>query len=362
MSHRHQGTQHPGWPAASSGESGLSAKGPPGGVQRRPAGRPAQFWILSLLGTCALLAARPAAGDLTTPGLPRFLPLHSARGFEDLGLTSPPILAQRAIDEEPPKKKPEEPPVPEEVKPETAPELEEAAAVESAERKSPARAFLLSALLPGLGELYVGSPRGYVFMGVEAATWITYASYKSSSNSKEEELFDYADKHFSIGAFSDNCVGQPGQPCSEAVQTIEGFYADDRAEYYEIISKNPIYKPGWGVDVDEQGNFTYENGSPPDCPGGSCNDDFRTWVSDQAAKQDEHYASYNELRDDRNSLDKTARGMTMVALVNHLVSAWDAFALARGFNASLPGATQMKVKFKTSFGNPGASLTFKRHF
>ncbi|HWN80811.1 MAG TPA: hypothetical protein VNM87_01830, partial [Candidatus Udaeobacter sp.] len=230
------------------------------------------------------------------------------------------------------------------------------------ERKSPARAFLLSALLPGLGEFYVGSPRGYVFMGVEAATWITYASYKSSSNSKEDELFDFADQHFSIGAFRDNCVGQPGQPCSEAVQTIENFYSNDRAEYYEIISKNPIYKPGWGVDVDTQGDFTYENGVPPDCPGGRCGDDFRAWVSNQAAKQDEHYASYNELRDDRNSLDKTARGMTMVALVNHLVSAWDAFALARGFNASLPGATEMKVKFKTSLGNPGASLTFKRHF
>lgn len=360
MSHRHPGTQHPGRPAASSGESSLTAKGPPGGVKCSLAGRSAHFWILPFLATCTLLAARPAAGDLTTPGLPRFLPLHAARGFDDLGLTSPPILAQRAIDEEPPKKKPEEPPVPEEVKPEgTAPELEQA---EDTERKSPARAFLLSALLPGMGELYVGSPRGYIFMGVEAATWITYASYKSSSNSKEDELFDYADKHFSIGAFSDNCVGQPGQPCSEAVQTIENFYADDRAEYYEIISKNPIYKPGWGVDVDDQGDFTYENGSPPDCPGGRCEDDFRTWVSDQAAKQDEHYASYNELRDDRNSLDKTARGMTMVALVNHLVSAWDAFALARGFNASLPGATQMKVKFKTSLGNPGASLTFKRHF
>ena len=115
----------------------------------------------------------------------------------------------------------------------------------------------------------------------------------------------------------------------------------------------------WG-DPDLQGTYTntYENGTPPN----EGTDDFRSWVSNQAAKQDEHYASYNELRDDRNSLDKTARGMTMVALVNHLVSAWDAFALARGFNASLPGATQMKVKFKTSLGNPGASLTFKRHF
>jgi len=356
MSHRHPGLEHPGRPAAPGSESRPASKGPPGGGKCPLV---CSIRILSVLGTCALLlsVSRPAAADLTTPGLPRFLPLHAAHGFEGLGQLTPPGLAQRAIDDEQPKKKPEEPPVPEEVKPETAKEPE-APAEEALERKSPAKAFLLSAILPGVGELYVGSPRGYLFMGVEAATWITYASYKSSSNNKEDELFDFADKHFSINAFSENCVGQPGQPCSDAVQTIEGFYANDRPEYYEIISKNPIYKPGWGVDVDANGDFTYENGTPPN----EGTDDFRSWVSNQAAKQDEHYASYNELRDDRNSLDKTARGMTMVALVNHLVSAWDAFALARGFNASLPGATQMKVKFKTSLGNPGASLTFKRHF
>jgi hypothetical protein len=312
----------------------------------------------TLCALVLLLIARPVAADLHVPQVSPFLPLHIARGLEGLDSSQPTGLAQRAIDEEPPKKKPgepvvEEPPVP--IPPPAESQLE---AAEPVERKSPARAFLYSALLPGLGELYVGSPRGYVFLGVEAATWITYASYKSSGNDREDEMFGFADGHFSIDAFSQNCVGQPGQPCSEALAQVENFYLNDLPEYYEIISKNPIYKPGWGVSVDSQGDFTYENGPPPN----EGTDDFRAWVSNQAAEQDEHYASYNELRDDRNSLDKTARNMTMVALVNHLVSAWDAFALARGFNANLPGETEMKVKLRTSLGNPGASLTFKRHF
>jgi hypothetical protein len=310
--------------------------------------------IWPALGVLVLLFARPATADLHVPQVSPFLPLV-ARGLESLDPTQPVGLAQRAIDdEEPPKKKPEA--TPEE--PIVPPLAEQKLEPEALERKSPAKAFLFSALLPGTGELYVGSPRGYVFLGIEAATWITYASYKSSSSNKEEEMFAFADDHFSIDAFSRNCVGQPGQPCSDALSQIENFYVSDRAEYYEIISKNPIYKPGWGVTVDSQGDFTYENGPPP----AEGTDDFRSWVSNQAAKQDEHYASYNETRDDRNSLDKTARGMTMVALVNHLASAWDAFALARGFNANLPGETEMKVKVRTSLGNPGASLTFKRHF
>ncbi len=90
--------------------------------------------------------------------------------------------------------------------------------------------------------------------------------------------------------------------------------------------------------------------------------DFRRWVADQAQAQDGQYASYNDTRDDRNSLDKTARGMTMVALVNHLASAWDAFALAKGFNAQLPAETEMKFKINGSFNDPGAKLVFRRRF
>ena len=85
-------------------------------------------------------------------------------------------------------------------------------------------------------------------------------------------------------------------------------------------------------------------------------------VADQAAAQDDDYASYNGLRDDRNSLDSKARTTTMVILVNHLVSAWDALMVARGFNADLPQGVNMDFKISGSFSNPGAKVVFKRHF
>src|SRR5262245_43250279 len=120
MSHRHPAQQHAGRRAAPASESRSAAKGPPGWVAAPITVRSIPCWIFPVLGTCALLAARPATADLTAPGLPRFLPLHAAHGLEGLGQLAPPGLAQRAIDEEPPKKKPEETPVPEEVKPEEA--------------------------------------------------------------------------------------------------------------------------------------------------------------------------------------------------------------------------------------------------
>jgi hypothetical protein len=54
--------------------------------------------------------------------------------------------------------------------------------------------------------------------------------------------------------------------------------------------------------------------------------------------------------------------MTMVVLINHLVSAWDALMLARRFNADLGDQVSMKFRVKTSFDDPGASVTFRRAF
>ena len=208
---------------------------------------------------------------------------------------------------------------------------------------------------------------GYLYLGVEAAAWITYASFKTSQNDKEQEFFAFADERFSIDAFEKDCVDQSGQPCDQAVAEIRNFYLNDKTEYYEIISKDPIFRAGWGVRTtpdptwsaaDSLRGFVYENGSPPegDTP------EFRTWIADQAGAQDTDYADYNDLRNDRNALGRTARGMTMVVLINHLVSAWDALMLARRFNADLGDQVSMKFRVKTSFDDPGASVTFRRAF
>jgi hypothetical protein len=316
---------------------------------------------------CALLVL-PAGADL---GSPEPSALVSLRSFIP-GSGGGPVLAQRAIeeDEAAKKKKPAEPapaePVPAEPTPAAIPEAA-AAVVEPVQPKSPTKAFLLSALLPGMGELYAGSNRGYIFLGIEAASWITFASYRASGNDKEDEMYAYADRNFSIAAFEEGCVGQPGQPCQEALDAINNFYENDKGEYYEIISKNAIYKPGWGVDVQPDGSFTYENcpvdlNCPPDPTQPGQEAAYRAWVADQAAAQDGDYASYNGLRDDRNSLDSKARGATMVVLVNHLVSAFDALLVARSFNADLPQGVSMDLKIKGSFSNPGAKVVFKRQF
>jgi hypothetical protein len=58
------------------------------------------------------------------------------------------------------------------------------------------RAGLYSALLPGLGEYYVGHrSKARVFFTVEAATWITFFTFHIYGNWKENDFVDYAAVH-----------------------------------------------------------------------------------------------------------------------------------------------------------------------
>lgn len=262
------------------------------------------------------------------------------------------VLAQRAIEDEPRRPKRDEdeeagteggegdelPPVP---------PAELGAGELQVEPPSPVKAMLLSAALPGLGQLYADSNSGYLFMGVEAGAWLTWGSYRSSSSNKEGDMFAYADDHFAIDVFERNCVSQDGQSCVDALQQIEDFYAHDRAEYYEIISKNPIYKAGWGARQAD---------NPP--PFGT--EEYRAWVASLGAAQDDDYIGYNQIRDERNDLSRTARGMTVVILLNHLVSAWHAYAAAGGLHTQVSDDVDMHVKVSSSWRHPGARVVFSR--
>lgn len=65
------------------------------------------------------------------------------------------------------------------------------------ERKSSLfKAGLYSALLPGLGEYYVGhKSKARVFFAVEAATWISFFSFHIYGNWRENDYIDYAAVH-----------------------------------------------------------------------------------------------------------------------------------------------------------------------
>lgn len=71
--------------------------------------------------------------------------------------------------------------------------FENASEPEKSRKVSLFKAGIYSALLPGLGEYYVGhKSKARIFFAAEAATWISFFSFHLYGNLKEEDFIDYA--------------------------------------------------------------------------------------------------------------------------------------------------------------------------
>jgi len=161
--------------------------------------------------------------------------------------------------------------------------------------KSPGRAFLMNLLVPGAGHLYAGNKRGWIHLGLEGATWVTYLYYHDRGKSKEDEFEAYADDH--------------------------------RQQYYEDIGKLTDFRTGWD-DYD------------PDPA-----------IEDAGAR---HY--YRGIRNDSNNFLKNARYAVVGGFVNRLVSAVDVLRLVKNRGrANLGDDTSIKFNMRTRpFSNENA--------
>lgn len=66
------------------------------------------------------------------------------------------------------------------------------------------KAVLLSAMLPGAGQIYAGDNwQGYVYMGIEAAAWALAISYNMQGKDKDKEFKRFADQNWNEAVYRD---------------------------------------------------------------------------------------------------------------------------------------------------------------
>lgn len=216
-----------------------------------------------------------------------------------------------------------------------------------AERKSPGKALMLSAIMPGAGELYAGSPlKAILFFGIEVGAWAGVAIYQADGKDKETQFEEYADTHWSKGDYwqwlesLDNWVEPLNTPRIPYPDLDEDYYPqsvyndfeDDNAfthnlpltktqQYYEMIGKYITqFGPGWN-DADPT---AISNG--PEI--------FHFTGESQNSKD------YMDMRYESNqALDKSAMFFQIVML-NHVASALDAGFTVRAMNKKLDTAFQ----------------------
>ncbi len=204
-------------------------------------------------------------------------------------------------------------------------------------RKSIQKAFLLSAILPGAGEYYMGSKtRMLIFGGIEVLSWTGYLTYHHKGKVKEKEFRDFANEHWRLGYYLDFInetflegtkwynkyypdVYDPEDWDSISTYLPNGFIHDvldawlhDRQQYYEMIGK--YYDRQFGEGWDDSDN-EYRVVSDSAC----------FWYSPRAE-------DYEDMRDLSNKFLKRAKWGIGAALVNRVLSAFDAALLARRHN------------------------------
>ena len=216
--------------------------------------------------------------------------------------------------------------------------------------KSSKRAFLLSALVPGLGEWYAGSKkRGLAFFGAEAALVGLWAAWKGKGNDLEEEFRAVADEHWDPlnylawrgSTISNNSSITHALPCSSEVVEVYipamqqsgsaafgGCASSQIQQYYELIGKYDQFASGWTDLV----RVSTGNAVAP------------TEVDSVENFHSERRLRYEDQRDDSNRFLKRASTVTGVILINHVISAIDA---ARVAQARAAGADEAALRRRT---------------
>ena len=188
-----------------------------------------------------------------------------------------------------------------------------------AKPKSPFKAFALSFLIPGAGQVYMGSEvKAAVFLGIEALSWTGYFVYQKSGDDRTGEFEFFADTHWSENRYGDFLFRNWEVRDDDSVfSDFGGYYfthhlPDTKTQqYYEMIGKYDQFVFGWD-DVDTVA-------SPP-----------------TPASLDGAYSAnrmtYEDMRHKANQMYGRATASLIVMMVNHVVSGVEAALAARSYN------------------------------
>ncbi len=207
--------------------------------------------------------------------------------------------------------------------------------------RSPLKAALFSAVIPGTGQAY--SERywqGLAFFGAEVGLWVVYSVYQSKGDKQTTDFQNYADQHWSVVRYADWIAKYIQQiaPTNYSTITTSGMVSNRNSnlppwqqvdwgqinqvedlvmqnsdngfthnlpmrpqqQYYELIGKYPQFAPGWDSEI---------NMLPSDI------------VVSNVSSQ---FLDYRNMRGNANSLYAIASTASYILVANHVFSALEA--------------------------------------
>ena len=262
--------------------------------------------------------------------------------------------------------------------------------------KDPRAAFFLSALLPGLGQVYTGSKlRSLPYFAAEAFSWIWYGAWRKEGSNLEEEFEAFADEHWHYDEsggyrgltyvgykefvwnndptliFRENptredslrAVGTHNLEATfTSVRRDDGTVElrDKDQQYYELIGKYDQFVWGWD-DIDPN-EVSYVSVT-------QLKEDSRREgkLRDEVHNASQRRFEYEALRKDSNDALNRANIGLWVALGNRVFSAIDAALMAKRVNegsmaGEIEGRLRVRLAERGQRGEREALLVLSKRF
>jgi hypothetical protein len=244
--------------------------------------------------------------------------------------------------------------------------------------KSVARAMLLSALVPGLGEMYADGKRGYISGAVLAVTDVVsiwqYFDNNGKGDDKKSEYEAFARTYYSRARFAEyvrdtivvysgsTLFGfcEPGptydeEECQRQIDELFPLSSEDDGTFYEQIDLDERYVMGW-VDWDPYTNENHEDFWVDWNP----YEDLPDGIPTSSPRKDE----YRKIRDEADDFYGKADRYAWIMVIGRVVSMVDAAIMVKLKNRDLAGiGTNPRLTFKAKLGgSPSVKLGLKMRF
>jgi hypothetical protein len=231
--------------------------------------------------------------------------------------------------------------------------------------KNPWIAGLLSLAVPGAGEWYSDSKlKGAVFFGVEVASWVTAHIYDKKGDHQTDVFQDFANEHYNASQYALWTMNHLG--------ALNPDLAGDKSSYFGLIFPNgdstegPPYRnmnweelnsmerdiavvgngythelPYWGqqqfyelIGKYEQFSRGWDDSDPADPP---------NKVNPIQSTSKEMFV-YAAMRANANHYYDISATFVSIAVINHIVSALDAYLTTKSHNTALHAEVNMRIQ------------------
>jgi hypothetical protein len=219
--------------------------------------------------------------------------------------------------------------------------------------KSPRKAMLFSAVLPGMGELYSGnSTKAAIFLSNETAIWITYVRLKQETKWAEHNYKEYAYHNAGLPMNSD-----------ADIYRLMGDYmsSDDYNREIELNVRNNLISLLNDPSVTESDRAFYAL---------LLNDpsEYQDFIADYLYTGNESwnwnsensYHKYYNLRKTRQELIIYKNFAVGAAIINRIVSIVDASLVSKKWNRIHQKYGQIDIQ--PDFNKRGVNLVYTLHF